>query len=146
MSIELYLQKLSKVQLNKEVLLQSDDTKVVDVLLLASPLPISELKNIKAELDFEHSFLTPYELSNPINVKAARKHLLNILGTSNSDVTTRRLRDPHLLHYLRYNCKLIDELSFRALCKALVDSSTGGTLPFQVVNVLQLVKFSIENQ
>ena len=133
--VERMIDKILKVHLAKEVLLQSDGASVVDALLFAIPVPIKHLKMSTHE--YEHSFPSFIELRNPTLSKLAKKHVLKILGTTSNSETMRRIKDPNLLLYLM---GVLDNLSMKTLCSALRSGNYGNKLPGNIIAALELVK------
>lgn len=138
----------------------SAETKEIDPLLLAVPMPIVALGSGSAAptkqkgktaaislpwkpaplgITFEHSFPTAYEmLENSVIRQKAEKHVLRVLGTVTDPATVARLRDVQLLHHLS---KLLDTETMSSLCETL--AVPGKALPHMVLVSMEMIKLSL---
>ena len=128
------------LSLHGEVLIQSDETKNIDPVLLSVPVPVKLAAGV---IDFEHYFPTQQELLQEQKASGlARKHLLRQLGRLGSPGIKSILRDPHLLLYISGALR-VDKTSFLALCKSLREP--GDALSSGVKMVLENVKYSLDS-
>lgn len=135
---KLLIEKISKVHLSGSVLIQSQESQELDSVITAIPIAISTLQANDTP-KFEHSFPTINELSNIETARQAKKHILKILGSSSSEETRNRLRDPHLLVYLE---NLMDDKTLEVLAHLLMDSDNK-KLPGYIVASLDILKMAL---
>jgi hypothetical protein len=155
------------IQLNSEILIQNNDVTEVDPVLLAVPLPITQLKtpvakapttaaaaalkkkatsgaapfisNLPPLPEFEHSFPSENEQAEDAQTaRLAKLHFTKILSTMSSPGVKDRMRDPHFLQYLH---KLLDKPTREALGRSLVDGSD--KFPGLVKVALDMLKMTL---
>ncbi|KAJ1412671.1 hypothetical protein B484DRAFT_455277 [Ochromonadaceae sp. CCMP2298] len=158
--------KTEVVVLAGEVIVRNSvETRQVDALLLAVPLPIKPAQPSVSGIgssdarggtsgsiggavpELQHVFPTLAELQEGQAAALAKQYLLKLLkkvraGAALPKDVLVRLLDPHLLLFLG---SVVDAAVFRALCGHLSGERTAQALPMEVVVALEMVRGSLSS-